>query len=199
VKYVTDRGKIVVTNGKPATAELQDTPQLSFMEAEWSFEPFAEELSAPRAAQAQLSTPLALGVGPVRWPEACKTRYAEIVQRAVIAYLRHGALYCHYVTDIPEPDKPGGGEYGITNHMFPFTPVELHEGWVVGNERIVTCVSGTYDWPHKEKPTCLRFDLRGMPVADGFQTKQTRAGWRVTVSLKDWRETAVIEQRTGEQ
>jgi len=86
------------------------------MEAEWTFDPFAEPLTAPRAAKAQLSAPLALGIRPHRWPEH-KTQYAEIVHKAVIAYLRHGALYCHYTSEIPEPGQPGGGEYGVLNHL----------------------------------------------------------------------------------
>ena len=191
VKYVTDRGKIVYVNGKPGTAETQDLPMASFMEAEWTFEPFKEPLTAPRAAQAQLSSPLALGIRPHRWAEH-KTRYAEIVQKAVIAYLRHGALYCHYTTEVPEPGKPGGGDYGILRHMYPFTPVELHEGWVVGEERILTAVSGTFQWPHAEKPACLRFDIRGMVIEEGFSLKQADDGWEVAVTLKDWNETAVI-------
>ena len=195
VKHVTDQGKIVVTNGKPATAELQDLPQISFLEAEWAFDPFKNPLYAPRVAQAQLSTPMALGVRAWRY-KGYETKYAEIIQRAVIAYLRYGALYCHYVTDIPEPGQPGGGGYGILNHEFPFTPVELHEGWVVGKERILTAVSGEFDWPHKEKPNCLRFDIRGMPVAGGFTLRPVPGGWHVSLKLDDWNETAVIEQAT---
>ena len=192
VRSITDRGKICYVNGKRSTRELQSLPQIGFMEAEWTFNPAAEPLCAPRAAKAQLSAPLALGVRPQRWPEHT-SEYAQILQKAVIAYLRHGALYCHYTSEIPPPDQPGGGEYGILNHMVPFTPVELHEGWVVGKERILTAVSGTFTWPHADKPRCLRFDLRGMPVKGGFTLQRTAKGWRIEVSLKDWRETAVIE------
>ena len=31
-----------------------------------------------------------------------------------------------------------------TQHMFPFTPVELHRGWLIGKERIITAVPGTF-------------------------------------------------------
>jgi len=107
--------------------------------------------------------------------------------------LRYGVLYCHYYTDIPLPDKPGGGGYGVLNHMFPFTAVELHEGWVVGKERIITCVSGTFHWPHEARPVCTRFDITGMPKEGGFTIERTGGGWDVAVSLNDWNETAVIE------
>ena len=195
VKAITDRGKICFVNGKRATAELQDMPHTGFMEAEWTFEPFAEKLAAPRAAQAQMSAPLALGIRPTRWEKDAPTKYAELIQRAVIAYLRHGALYCHYSTEIPEPGQPGGGDYGILRYMYPFTPVELHEGWVVGKERILTAVSGDFFWAHPEKPVCLRFDIRGMPLEGGFTLTQTANGWRVALTLDDWRQTAVIMAR----
>ncbi len=192
VKYVTDQGKICYVNGKRSTEELQNLEHIGFMEAEWTFDPSAEQLAAPRAAKAQLGSPLALGVRPHRWPEH-KTQYAQIVQKAVIAYLRHGALYCHYTTEIPEPGRPGGGGCGVLNHMFPFTPVALHEGWVLGKERIITAVSGTYRWSRAERPTCLRFDLRGLPLKGGFDLARSQEGWQVRVSLKDWQETAVIK------
>jgi hypothetical protein len=28
--------------------------------------------------------------------------------------------------------------------LFPFTPVELHRGWLLGKERIITAVPGTF-------------------------------------------------------
>jgi hypothetical protein len=35
----------------------------------------------------------------------------------------------------------------ITRHLFPFTPIELHAGYLLGKERIITTHSGTYGWP----------------------------------------------------
>jgi len=190
VQYCLDRGKIVYANGKPMTPELQALPYTSFMEAEWSFHLDGKESDAPRAAQAMLSSPLALGIRPTMHVKD-KRRYAEATQRAVIAYLRYGALYCFYAANIlPETDDGG---YGVLNHMFPFTPVLLHEGWVVGRERIITAVSGTFQWPHPERPVCLRFDIRGKPLPGGFTLHKTPKGWAVGAGLDDWNETAHIE------
>ncbi len=190
VEHCARRGKIVFVNGKPLTPELQDTPQVSFMEAEWSLHLAGPESDAPRAAQAMLSTPLALGIRPSMHVKQ-KKRYPEALQRAVIAYLRYGALYCFYAANILPPGPDCG--YGVLNHMFPFTPIELHEGWVVGKERIVTARSGRFQWPHPERPTCLRFDLRGRPEPGGFHLTRTSRGWQIRVDLDDWNETAVIE------
>lgn len=32
-------------------------------------------------------------------------------------------------------------------HFFPFTPIALHDGWMVGHERIITDKSGSFGWP----------------------------------------------------
>ncbi|MCK5805938.1 MAG: hypothetical protein KAI66_24115 [Lentisphaeria bacterium] len=189
VKACTDKGKLFFANGKPATEELQNLPFISFMEAEWGFTQDGEQSDAPGAAQAMLSSPLALGIRPslhVKDP----SDYAETLQRAVISYLRYGTLYCYYSANIVPENGPGG--HGVLNHMYPFTPIELHEGWIVGKERIITAVSGNYAWPHKDKPSCLRFDTRGMPKAGGFTLTQKHDGWNVNFSLDDWSETAVI-------
>ena len=191
VKACIDHGKIFYANGKPATAELQNLPYISFMEAEWGFAADGRHSDAPGAAQAMLSAPLALGIRPALHVKE-RSQYAETLQRSVISYLRYGALYCYYSANIVPEDMPGG--YGVLTHMYPFTPVELHEGWVVGQERIITAVSGTYTWPHNEKPSCLRFDIRGMPKDGGFSFTRKENGWDVEVNLDDWNETAVIER-----
>jgi len=194
VQFCTKRGKLVYVKGKPMTPELQDLPQISFMEAEWSLHLDGKNSDAPRAAQAMLSSPLALGIRPsmhVKDPH----RYAEALQRAVIAYLRYGALYCFYAADILSPTADGG--YGVLNHLFPFTPVELHEGWVLGRERIITAVSGAFLWPHTARPECLGFDIRGNLLPDPCSRHRTGSGWRVEVKLDDWNATAVIQAGQG--
>ena len=189
VKSCLDKGKIFYTNGKPATSELQDLPFVSFMEAEWSLTQEGIP-DAPGAAQSMLHSPLSLGIRPTIHIND-KSQHSKLLQRAVISYLRYGSLYCHYSGNVIPLDAPGG--YGVLNHMFPFTPVELHEGWVVGKERIITCLSRTYNWPHKAKPACLLFDNRGLLKKGGITFIQKGAGWDVKVSLNDWNETAVIK------
>ena len=113
------------------------------------------------------------------------------MMKTVITYLRHGALTYHYVTEIPK-EGPGSGEYGPFNNMFPITPLELHEGWILGKERIITAISGTYEWRHPQKPEVLVFDITGRPLPALADLRQTKDGWTVVLKLEDWESIGVI-------
>ena len=102
-------------------------------------------------------------------------------------------VYYHYfLEDIPETGE-GSGEYGPVNHMLPITPVALGEGFIIGKERTVTCVSGRYEWNNARQPTVLVFDMNGRQVE--FKTALTRTGkgWTVGLKLQDWAQIAVLE------
>ncbi|MCA9450396.1 MAG: hypothetical protein KC931_24955, partial [Candidatus Omnitrophica bacterium] len=90
--------------------------------------------------------------------------------------------------DIP----PEEGGYGLVNRMFPLTPVEIHEGFVIGKERILTSLSGEYPWPSAEEPTVSVFDLFGREIKDP-SVEWNRERGVVTLREKDWTFFAVIE------
>ena len=79
------------------------------------------------------------------------------------------------------------------NHMFPLTPVALHKGWIEGEERIITAVSGSYRWPKAEKPTVHLFDISGREKPVGPSLSRAGDGWDVQLELDDWEEIAVID------
>ena len=118
--------------------------------------------------------------------------YAKVVMLTAIHYLRHGVLYFHYGSEIPEKG-PGSGEYGPFNHMYPITPKRLGEGFIVGNERIVTCVSRAFYWPGEARPRILLFDITGREKPHTMKPQRMRDGWEIDVKLDDWREIAVVE------
>lgn len=136
-------------------------------------------------------SPVILGLRPPRFT-ADANKHAKILMRGVISALRHGLLYYYYGFVIPT-QGPGAGGYGPVNHMFPFTPVELNEGYLIGKERTITCVSGKFAWPHAEKPVCLLFDETGRDKTNSFDAVRKGNGWEVDVKLKDWNEIAVLE------
>jgi len=139
----------------------------------------------PNLAKGQLHSPIGLGHA---FPN---TAGADFFVRTVVAHLRFGLLYYYYSTTFP-PDGERGGDFGPVNYMFPFTPIELHEGWVLGKERLITCLSGTFPWPHDSTPRVLLFDSRGREKPASYSFRRRDGAGEVTLRLRDWWEIAVV-------
>jgi len=54
----------------------------------------------------------------------------------------------------------------LTTYMFPITPVELHAGWIVGEERILTNRSGLFGWGDRSEFTARVFDRVGRETTE---------------------------------
>lgn len=64
-----------------------------------------------------------------------------------------------------------GYQYDIEAYAFPFTPIELHSGYLLGQERIIATHSGNYGWPGQRSLVQVRyFDSRGKLTARDFPT-----------------------------
>ena len=197
IEYILKAGGVCVINGHSVSRETRSLPALRFDEFFSQVDPLAlaDGEKPPLAAylcQAHLSSPFGLGFKPDSLGKEGASNYAKVIMKAVISYLRHGILYCHYETMIPEAGE-GSGEYGPINHMFPITPVRIGEGFVEGEERSVTCVSRSFDWPGKDPPKVLLFDITGRAKAHKMKPVRAGAGWRVDVAIADWQEIAVVE------
>jgi hypothetical protein len=194
VKYALDRGKTVVANTYATAMAERALPVNRFSETQGSFNPMAwDDGQKPAVLPSMLRSSLAspIGLGIIGQPQLKDT--ARRIMKAVVTYLRHGMLYYHYaIEDIPETG-PGSGEYGPINHMFPITITGLHEGWVEGKERTITCVSGTYCWAGSAPPRVLVFDLNGREVDKRPLVKAQGKSYVVRLKLRDWAEVAVIE------
>jgi len=194
MRYAFARGGIVIANTYATSMDEQSLPACRFSETWGYFDPMVtpDGKEPPALAplfRGNLATPIGLGI--LGKPELQDT--ARRIMKAVITYLRHGALYYHYfIEDIPT-SGPGSGEYGPINHMYPITPLELHKGWILGKERIITCVSGTYTWSHASRPAVYRFDLTGREIPHSFAVRRLPQGWKVEVKITDWAEIVVIE------
>jgi len=62
----------------------------------------------------------------------------------------------------------------VMTRLFPFTPMELHGGWIKAEERIITCVSGRFGWEGKFAARVWRFDaktsvLNLKPIARNYE------------------------------
>lgn len=197
IRYVLKAGKVLVANTYTVCKETQSLPAFRFSESEYCFNPLKLKVAQKpplfaRMCGGHLSTPIGLGYRPIRLKPHGKGNEARIVMKTLVTYLRHGGLAYYYYTEIPK-EGPGSGEFGPYNHMYPITPVKLGEGFIIGKERIITAISGTYPWNHEEKPEALVFDMTGRPKDAQAEIKKTGNGWSVKLTIQDWENIAVIE------
>ncbi len=91
--------------------------------------------------------------------------------------LKHGALYYHYSNTTMAPT--------ISRQMFPFTPVEIHSGYLIGRERILTIYSGEYGISGERKPyKALVYGPDGKLVPDHpYENKDTADGMKCKIIL----------------
>ena len=161
-RIINGKKKLMVANFSPETRS----------ERQYHFPRFEETVLARWIALSHLYTPIQLG-DMLTYSSSAKDMAAD--QRIA---LKRGALYYHYAGNTGCPS--------LTSKMYPFTPVELHSGWLVGEERILTCVSGEFGW-RGERPDVdvFVFDELGREVK-GYpcETKETQLGRVFVLELK---------------
>ena len=197
INYVHSRDKIFVANRHSTTRDEQSLPAFRFTETGSSVAAAAAKWQVGTKPPAlnylffsHLNSPLGLGAcggsakDPARW-----------LMEVTIIYLRHGMVFYHYNMAEPAMAEENEDTFGIAKHMFPITPVELGEGFLVGKERILTTVSMDRLWEKPGKPTALIFDINARPVDPTvrFEVRPDDGKWRITLKLTDWAEAAVVE------
>lgn len=198
INYVKSKGKIFVANRQSTSAEEQSLQIPRFTETGSALGPLLAEWEVGTRPKAHnymfytlLNTPLGLGVfdmpegeQPSRW-----------IMKAAIGYLRHGMVFYPYGIHEPPMTEENKHAFSIFKHMFPITPVELGEGFIVGQERILAARSIEKTWQADHKPTVLVFDINGKPAdtAGKYELIEEDGKWRVILTLNDWSEVAVVE------
>lgn len=132
----------LIGNGPPITRAM----------AALKFPCFVETGSISNCTQAHLHSPIALGDH--------LTEQSELdAYRTMLDALDYGCVY-HWYNDlsvIPTYKT-------LTSYMFPMTPLELHEGYLIGQERIITRRSGRYGWGDASQHELHVFDQDGREV-----------------------------------
>ena len=201
IKAIRDRGGIVVTNGQPASREEQGSGVLAFQEMENDdVNPLKFMDRKPPECSWQtvshLGSPIGLGIRPRRYRDAGATpeMYPQMLTKGIITALRNSVLYYYYTLDIKD-SGPAKGSTAICDNMFPFTPEELHEGWLKGKERTITAVSGKFPVNGQNRPQVMYFDKKGFEQPNNFAVTGTPGNWIVDVKLNDWNEVAIMIAR----
>jgi hypothetical protein len=88
----------------------------------------------------------------------------------MVRMLDYGCLYAWYGGQVV-PTHPT-----LTEHMFPFTPVELHAGYVIGKERILTNRSGLFGWGDRSNFAAWVYDRKGRRTEEIKIAAVERAG-----------------------
>lgn len=102
-----------------------------------------------RCYETHLNTPLAYGFGT--------PNFNEIVER-----LDYGCLYIRTHLNYP---------CDAVTKFYPFTPMELHKGWVKGKERIISNRSGSFGWNGKFAARIWGYDKAGKKLTDKPEIK----------------------------
>jgi hypothetical protein len=152
VKYLREHGKMMLGNGGNMTRTLQQLRMPVFVEA-WS---------TAAVVNLQLDTPYGLGA----WDDSGNDR-ARL--RMASRMLNNGGLLVPWSW----PDKPEGLHY--IKLMYPMTPVELHAGVVLAEEKIVTNRSGRFGWPDNSPAQVYVFNGDGRMV-ENPAVKEIRDG-----------------------
>jgi len=144
IELIQAKGGVVVANSEPGSENMRKVRINRFVETGGG---------THNDYATHLYTPIALGYPWYQLPQESRT--AKRFMADVADNLRAGALYYYY-------GVPNTYNFGCLNRMFPFTPRELHAGWLLGEERIITTESGDYGWGDKSRATGYRYDVEGV-------------------------------------
>lgn len=156
----------LIGNGIPVTRAM----------AALKFPCFVETGSITNCTRAQFYSPIALG-------DHLTERKELDAYRVMLGALDYGCLY-HWYNDVNVIPT----HHHLTRYMFPFTPLELHSGFVIGKERIVTKKSGLFGWGDASAHEVHVFNDEGVEV-EGFKAPLVRKGGKTYTELRlaeDW-------------
>lgn len=198
INYVHDRGKVFVANRHCTSRDEQALPAFRFTETGSAVAEAAQTWEVGTRPPAlnylffsHLNSPL--GLGACGFPEGeDKVRW---MVKVTIIYLAHGMIYYNYTMPEPDMTEANRDAYLLEQKLFPITPVELGQGFIVGKERILSAVSLDRLCDVDHEPSVMVFDINGK-VVDArrrCRVRQENGQWRVRLDLDDWAEVAVVE------
>jgi hypothetical protein len=159
-KRLMDEGRPLVANSNPVLHS----------EYQYQFPRFVETADIGAVTKAHLYTPIALGDHITERNEVDSYRW-------MLRSLNFGGLYYWYSGRIIPTHET------LTSYMFPITIMELHEGYIIGQERIVTNRSGRFGWGDSSQFDVAVFDRVGKR-SDKIKTPRIERGGKAYVELR---------------
>lgn len=142
IQWANANGLDIIANSMSRTTTLQDQPFLRFQETLGNFD---------KLANTHLQWPVGLANNN-------REDTVEDSVKQVVAMLDYGCVY--YGFRYTRKASP----WNFTSVLYPITPVELREGVVLGQERILTNRSGTFGFPGGEAAEVVVVDRDGSRV-----------------------------------
>jgi hypothetical protein len=171
-KHILSRGALI-GNGAPYTRAM----------AALNFPCFVETGAITNCTGSHLYSPIALG-------DHLTERNQQHAYETMLAALDYGCVY-HWYNDMTVTPT----HKTITSQMFPITPLEIHAGYIIGEQRIVTRLSGTYGWGDNSRHELHVYNGQGEEVTDFDApfTEKDGATWTELRLAEGW--SAVIVRR----
>ena len=160
VKRIQQRGAVLITNGAPWTRTLAD----------YKFPAFTETGSISHCRKMLLYSPIALG-------DHLTERSERDAYRIMLRALDYGCLYAWYGSNFSATHKT------LTEHMYPFTPLEIHSGYVIGKERILTSRSGLFGWDDVSEFRTYVYDREGR-ATDRYAVRRVKRDGKVYAEVR---------------
>jgi len=142
VQRLLDNDIPLIGNGNPRTTTMM----------KYHFPRFIETGSISNLVKGHLYTPIALG-------DHLTERNTQHCVNNMRRCLKYGSLYYFYHDQV-SVDYPS-----ITESMFPCTPIELGEGYIIAQERILTNRSGNFGWGDDSEADVYAYGPDGGEVA----------------------------------
>jgi hypothetical protein len=161
IRKIQKRGELIGNGGTPHTRTMTQI----------HFPKFVETGSISNCTRNQLYTPIALGD---HLTEQNETDAYKVMLRA----LDYGCMYYWY-----NDTKVIPTHHHLTSYMYPITPVELGEGYLIGEERIITNRSGIYGWNDNSTHEVHVFDDMGYELAN-FKPKTVKRDGNTFTELR---------------
>ena len=144
---------------------------------------FMETGSVSNLLRGQLSTPIGLG-------DHITERTEKDCYTSMVKHLDYGSVYFWYYVGI----MPISHET-LTKYMFPITPVELHEGYIIGQERILTNKSGWFGFGGNENAELHFFNKDGCEVKRDAETRTENGKKYYKVVLGENEACAIVKKQ----
>jgi len=138
--------------------------------ARLKFQCFTETGSISNCHRMLLYTPVALG-------DHLTERSQSDAYRVMLRALDWGCLYAWYSRTVYPTHKT------LTEHMFPSTPIELHEGYIIAKERIVTNRSGLFGWADNSDFDIYVYDREGR-ITKGDEARKVQRGGKTYAEIR---------------